>query len=63
MVRAVHNKFHALAYGAEFAYDKLIAYKFIVVGDVLFKLFRALVIVVICVVARYYVGTCDNVFL
>ena len=61
VVCAVHDKFNALAYRAELAYYEFVAYKFVVMGHVLFKIFRAAV-VIICVIADDYVGTGDYIF-
>lgn len=62
VVGAVHDKFHPLADGAEFADDQLVADKFVVVGDVLFKPFGAVAVVVIGVIADDDVRPRDGVF-
>ena len=56
MVRAVHDKLYSSRYGAEFADNKLITYKIVMMCDVLLKAFRSVYIVVIAVIAG------DNVF-
>ena len=62
MICAVHDKLDALRYRAEFADDKLIAQKLVVVRDVLLEAFSAVRIVVISIVADDYIRPCDDVF-